>query len=89
MCGRKAKQSTHQAPEARHRTHSPAQRTPPAAGATAGAPRKRATNGEVPHGGKAENVGSLRRAVPGVAVDDEARDDRAGHAGVGRAAARV
>ncbi|MER6844661.1 hypothetical protein, partial [Streptomyces platensis] len=32
---RKAKQSHTPAPEVRHRTHSPAQRTPPAAGATA------------------------------------------------------
>ncbi len=66
MCGRKAKQSTHQAPEARHRTHSPAQRTPPAARRNgealasitrAQAPRSGPATANNPHGGKADNVG--------------------------------
>ncbi|MFG2496199.1 hypothetical protein ACGFSD_34880 [Streptomyces caniferus] len=50
--GRKAKQSHTPAPEARHRTHSPAQRTPPAAGATA--------NNDHGGTGKAQRTGAGR-----------------------------
>ncbi len=69
---RKAKQSHTPAPEARHRTHSPAQRTPPAARRNGGeaasmtrahAPRSGAATATNPHGGKAENVGSYLRRL--------------------------
>ncbi len=56
--GRKAKQSHTPPPEVRHRTHSPAQRTPPAAGATASGPRSGRKTASNNHGGKDKNVGS-------------------------------